>query len=175
MNILLKRIHSFDVNTFIWFNVAHRCQFRRTVRAVSRSGDGPVYLLLGILMILLDGERGLEFFCFTLAAYCLDVPLYLFFKNVIKRDRPSVAIIDFDAWIVPSDKFSFPSGHTAAAFLFAWMIYHIYPDFALLAFVWASLVGLSRVLQGVHYPTDIFAGALLGSVCAYLSISYFSF
>jgi undecaprenyl-diphosphatase len=82
--------------------------------------------------------------------------------------------VNFDAWIVPSDKFSFPSGHTAAAFLFAWMIHTIYPTFSVIAFIWAALVGLSRVLQGVHYPTDIVAGAALGSSCAYLSINYFS-
>lgn len=172
MNLLLKQIQHLDVVTFLWANVEHRCQYRRTVRAISRSADGPLYVLLGFCLVLLDGERGFEFFILTLSAYFLEVALYLFFKNTIKRDRPSVGLQHYDAWIVPSDKFSFPSGHTAAAFVFAWMIASFYPEFSLPAFLWAALVGVSRVLQGVHYPTDILAGAALGCCCAYLSLSY---
>lgn len=172
MSLFLKQIQHFDIVTFLWANVEHRCQYRRTVRAVSRSADGPLYVLLGFFLVLVDGERGFEFFTLTLTAYCLEVTLYLFFKNIIKRDRPSVGIQYYDAWIVPSDKFSFPSGHAAAAFVFAFMIANFYPDLSVLAFMWAVLVGVSRVLQGVHYPTDILAGAALGCTCAYLTLSF---
>lgn len=172
MNILLKRIHNFDVSAFLWINLEHRCQYRRTVRAISRTADGPLYILFGLTVLLLDGSRGQDFFTTAVCAYGLEVVLYLLFKNTIKRDRPSVSLDHFDAWIVPSDKFSFPSGHTAAAFVFACMVANFYPDFALVTLIWAVLVGLSRVIQGVHYPSDIIAGAALGIGCAYLTLSY---
>ena len=79
--------------------------------------------------------------------------------------------MNLTAHVTPSDKFSLPSGHTAAATLMACIIAHYYPPFALLAYSWAALIGLSRVLLGVHYPSDVVAGSLLGVTIATLSIS----
>ncbi|MEC8880451.1 MAG: phosphatase PAP2 family protein [Pseudomonadota bacterium] len=70
------------------------------------------------------------------------------------------------AFIKPAGRFSFPSGHTAAAFVMATLLGIFYPVVATLALAFALLVGLSRVLLGVHYPSDIAAGALLGTSCA---------
>jgi undecaprenyl-diphosphatase len=79
--------------------------------------------------------------------------------------------VNLTAHVTPSDKFSLPSGHTAAAWLMASIVAHYYPPFALLAYSWAALIGLSRVLLGVHYPSDVFAGTLLGITIASTSIS----
>jgi undecaprenyl-diphosphatase len=69
--------------------------------------------------------------------------------------------------ITPADRFSFPSGHATAAFLFAGLAAVSFPVLAPFAYVWASLIALSRVVLGVHFPSDILAGALLGSAIAY--------
>ena len=71
-------------------------------------------------------------------------------------------------FIRPSDKYSLPSGHTAAAFLMASLLAAFYPAMAVVVFVWAGCIGASRLLLGVHYLTDLIAGALLGSGCALL-------
>ena len=71
----------------------------------------------------------------------------------------------------PSDEFSMPSEHTAAAFVMASLTAYFYPDLSLFAYSWASLIGLSRVILGVHYPTDIAAGAILGLGCASIAQS----
>jgi undecaprenyl-diphosphatase len=83
-------------------------------------------------------------------------------KKSLKRERPCHHISDLSAYIVPSDKFSLPSGHTAAAFLMASLVAHFYPTLGVVAYIWASCIGCSRVLLGVHYPSDILAGVLLG-------------
>jgi undecaprenyl-diphosphatase len=71
---------------------------------------------------------------------------------------------------MPSDRFSLPSGHTAAAWVIAILVALHYPILAIPVFIWATLVGISRVYLGVHYPTDILAGFILGTLSAVSSI-----
>jgi undecaprenyl-diphosphatase len=107
-----------------------------------------------------------------LLAFAIELPLYLLLKNAIQRERPRG--LQQHGWtpgIKPSDRFSFPSGHTAAAFMFAWMLAASYPEYTLIYLSIASGIGLSRVLLGVHYPTDILAGASLGSTIAFVVLS----
>lgn len=166
MNTFFQRIHRLDTLAFLWLHVTKGFPYRKSIRWVSRTGDGPVYLLLALGLLILEPEKGATFFGVCLLAYSLDVSLYLILKNLIKRDRPAMKIDFYEAWIIPSDQFSFPSGHTAAAFLFACLIALFYPAFSLPAYLWASTIGASRVLLGVHYPSDIAAGASLGTLCA---------
>lgn len=170
MNTFLQRVHHWDTLAFLWLHVTKGFPYRKSVRLISRTGDGPVYLLLALAILWLDEHNGALFFAAGITAYVLDVSLYLLLKNLIKRDRPAAKLDFYEAWITPSDKFSFPSGHTAAAFVYACLVVNFYPVFAPLAFIWAAAIGASRVLLGVHYPSDILAGTLLGSSCALLGI-----
>ena len=73
-------------------------------------------------------------------------------------------------FLKPSDEFSFPSGHTTAAFLFATAASHCFPALTLVLFSWAALIGLSRVMLRVHFVSDVLAGMLLGTLIANLSL-----
>jgi undecaprenyl-diphosphatase len=174
MNAFLQRVHHLDTLAFIWVHVTKGFQYRKSVRFISRTGDGVWYFLAALALLLLEPIHGSTFFWAGIIAYAMDVSLYLSLKNLIKRDRPAARINCYKAWITPSDKFSFPSGHTAAAFLFACLIANFYPIFSIPAFIWASLIGASRVLLGVHYPTDTVAGAILGTSCAFVGIYIYS-
>jgi undecaprenyl-diphosphatase len=170
MNTFLQRVHHLDTLAFLWVHVTKGFQYRRSVKLISHTGDGPLYFIVALGLLALEPQSGAIFFWAGIIAYVFDVSLYLLLKNLIKRDRPAVKISSYQAWITPSDQFSFPSGHTAAAFLFACLVFNFYPLFAIPCFIWASAIGISRVLLGVHYPTDLAAGALLGSACAFWGI-----
>lgn len=91
----------------------------------------------------------------------------LLIKPMAARPRPWVTMADWQPLLMSSDPHSFPSGHTTAAFAFAAAICVLLPvrwakAAALLA---AALMGFSRLYVGVHFPTDVLAGALVGTVC----------
>ena len=91
-------------------------------------------------------------------------------KKIIKRDRPFITypfIIKKDA----GGGYSFPSGHTTAAFCTATSLSLLFPKWYVIApcYLYAATVGYARMYQGVHYPTDILAGAIVGAGSAFLS------
>ena len=142
-------------------------QQARVSRLVSRTGDGPLYAVLAALLWW-QGEAELELVRLALLAFAIELPLYLLLKNSLKRQRP----VGLPVFITPSDRYSLPSGHTAAAFLMATILATGFPLWAPLLFSWAALVGASRLLLGVHYLSDLVAGALLGGGCAVLALSW---
>ncbi len=168
----LQKLSAFDTRAFHWCNGYGRSlPILNSSRWISRLGDGGLYLVLGIGLALWEEQDGEAFLLAGLLAYVIELPLYLLLKNTIRRDRPCHRLDDFQAAIEPSDKFSFPSGHAAAAFVFAMLIAEFYPSLMVPGFMLAGLVGASRVMLGVHYPTDIAAGALLGILTALLGLN----
>ncbi|HEH9438341.1 TPA: phosphatase PAP2 family protein [Aeromonas sobria] len=139
----------------------------RVSRLVSRTGDGPLYAVLAALLWW-QGEAERELVRLALLAFAIELPLYLLLKNSLKRQRP----VGLPVFITPSDRYSLPSGHTAAAFLMATILASGFPLWAPWLFGWAALVGASRLLLGVHYLSDLVAGALLGGGCAVLALGW---
>lgn len=94
------------------------------------------------------------------------------FKYTFDRQRPFEKYPDRIYPIEKEDSPSFPSGHTAAAFSLATSLSITYPKWYVIApsAVWACGVGLARINQGVHYPSDVLTGAVIGTGCAFLNI-----
>lgn len=161
------------IDTFLFY----KCNFLSSEKIkqasywLSKTGDGYAYAALGLLIWAVEPVVGQIFFLTALLAFAFELPIYLLLKNTFKRNRPFNILENFSSYIAPSDKFSMPSGHTAAAFVFATVCAHFYPDYTPILLAWACGIGLSRVLLGVHFPGDVIAGCLLGCACAELAIT----
>jgi len=142
-------------------------RLKKMARQFSRSGDGLLYLLLPTLYWLINPVQGRTFFALASLAFMIERFIYYVLKKNLKRRRPPAAIPGFQSLIIPSDEFSFPSGHTSAAFLFITLCTLWFGAVALPLYFWAMMIGFSRVLLGVHFPGDILAGATIGTSVAY--------
>lgn len=91
-------------------------------------------------------------------------------KQIIKRERPYNRYLELDP-VVFENSYSMPSGHTSSAFATATSLSLAYPKWYVIApsFLWAGSVGYSRMHLGVHYPSDVFIGALVGVGSAFLT------
>ena len=168
---MISNIIAFDKYTYLWLvKFQHQKGVIKFFRITSFSGDGYFYPVMALSILFLDQAEGLPIFLSVLIAFFIEIPLFITLKKLFKRDRPFEQLSCAYKLVQPNDKFSLPSGHSAAAFLIATLLAFYYPIVTPVVFTWASLVGLSRVMLGVHYPSDILSGALLGSACSMTAI-----
>lgn len=170
MHPILQSIHNLDLKTFDWcLKLRYRDVTVRVARISSYSANGPFYVLAGAIFIAYGHWALVQI---LISGFIAERGFYFLFKAYFKRNRPPQAIPGYRSVIEPSDQFSFPSGHTSAAFLVCWAIVFVYPSSVWLMLPWATSVGISRVILGVHFPTDTLAGAALGS-CICLTMIQF--
>lgn len=163
-----RYIHQLDLRLFLALLALPRYPLiSRIARAVSKTGDGWLYpFLMPASIILLEPEMKGRLMALALAGFILERCAYVLLKNLLRRPRPPEAIRGYASQITASDRFSLPSGHTSAAFFVATFLSFSVSLIFLPLYIWAFSVGLSRIALGVHFPSDILAGACLGSCIA---------
>lgn len=168
---MIDKLVNADKTSYLWCNrYQSNPLITQIFREISRTGDGYLYVALALVAWLINNSTGEKFLIAGLLAFAMELPIYFILKSAFKRERPFIHLHGARFALIPSDQFSLPSGHTAGAFLMASIISVVFPGFSALAFIWAGLIGLSRVMLGVHYPSDIIAGACLGISSAYASM-----
>jgi undecaprenyl-diphosphatase len=148
------------------------CQFTglRVVSVVSsRLGDGAFWYALMAAMLVWDGHNALAPVLHMVAAGFACTMIYKSLKHGTARARPYVAQADITLFAMPLDRYSFPSGHTLHAVAFTLIALGYYPALFWLLAPFCLLVALSRIVLGLHYPSDVIAGACIGAAVATLS------
>ena len=131
--------------------------------AVSRLGDGLFWYLLMAALAALGGRRGLLAAAQMAATGITALLLYRLLKRWTRRPRPFRVCPGVIARVPPLDEFSFPSGHTLQAVSFSIVALGWYPQLAPLLVGFTVLVAASRVILGLHYPSDVLAAGVIGS------------
>ena len=133
-------------------------------RALTRLGDASGWTVIGLCLLATFTETGTLLALRLAAAAGLATLLSQALKRTLTRTRPDLAIDGFEPLASNPDRFSFPSGHTTAAFAvaaaYAGAPYGLGP----VALALAVGIGASRVYLGAHYPLDVGAGLLLGTL-----------
>jgi undecaprenyl-diphosphatase len=138
--------------------------------AISRLGDGVFWYLLMTALIAFDGIDGLAASAHLAATGLIALTLYKLLKHWTRRPRPFASDTRIRAWVMPLDEFSFPSGHTLHAVAFTVVALAHYPILAWLLIPFTASVAVSRVVLGLHYPSDVLAATGIGVSLASLSL-----
>src|SRR5690606_34660338 len=134
----------------------------RYFATVSRLGDGVFWYALMALLVLADGLDGLRASLHLAATGLAALVLYKALKRWTRRPRPFASDLRIRAWVAPLDEFSFPSGHTLHAVAFSVVAVTHYPVLAPLLLPFSASVAASRVVLGLHYPSDVLAAIAMG-------------
>jgi undecaprenyl-diphosphatase len=135
----------------------------------TRGGDGWLWYAMGLLLLVFGGDSRFMAVGAAFLAAGLGIALFLRIKKATGRKRPCAIEPHCWATLLPPDQFSFPSGHTITAFAVAVSLSSFYPELAAGLFFCAVSVATSRVLLGMHFLSDVLAGAAIGTLLAFAS------
>ena len=173
MASLLPRNH-WRLQERAWSRRANRWATRRALRGyfalVSRLGDGVFWYVLMGAMVVVRGLPGLRASIHLAATGVVSLLLYTLLKRCTRRRRPYAADLRIRAWVAPLDEFSFPSGHTLHAVAFTLVAMAYFPALGWVLVPFSASVAVSRVVLGLHYPSDVLAATGIGIALASLSL-----
>lgn len=157
-----------DGNSLLWIQDALRNVWLTPVMigVTSLGNGGTIWLIISMLLLSVKKTRyiGIMSLMALLGSYIIS---NLLLKNIIARIRPYEVVIGLQQLIEKPGDFSFPSGHTSSSFAAAIILYkELHKGYGIPAMILATLIGSSRLYLGVHYPSDVICGALIGSIIA---------
>lgn len=168
---MFEFFHSIDLNLFYFFNHSlSNLILDKFFSIITNVNNWMItYVILLSLTWKYGGSRGkisviVVLFMITLT----DQMNHKIIKEYFERLRPCNALADVITPLGCSGTYSFPSNHAFNNFAAASFFSFLFPKFRLILFITASLIAISRVYLGLHYPSDIFAGAMLGIIFGYI-------
>lgn len=151
--------------------VNRRRGWGRIFATASRLGDGWAWYALAAALLIAEGADGLPVVALMTVAGVSGSGLYKLLKHGIRRPRPCDVHHELTLTVAPLDRFSFPSGHTLHAVIFSIIVTAHAPALGWIVWPFTALVAASRLVLGLHYPTDVIAGAAIGAGMAWAGLA----
>ena len=142
--------------------------------AATRMGDGWLWYSLGAILLLVGGPHRYAAVGTAGCAAIAGVFVFKALKKLSRRQRPCQLVPHCWSKVLPPDQFSFPSGHTMTAFAIALAVGYFYPSLEGPLYFLAISIAFSRVVLGMHFLSDVLAGAVLGTALGVASIVTFA-
>jgi undecaprenyl-diphosphatase len=186
MNMVLNWFHSHTVNMFQFIASRDHKLMRRVNRwpapkwvrrcsiLATRAGDGWLWFFAGACVLLFGGVDRFAAVAAAGSAALGGIGIFKLMKGALGRERPCEIEPHCWATLLPPDRFSFPSGHTITAFAVAVTLSAFYPILLPFLLFCALAIAASRILLGMHFLSDVTAGAIIGTGLGLVSYSLFA-
>jgi undecaprenyl-diphosphatase len=139
--------------------------------SATRCGDGWLWYALGLALVLYGGPSRFHALLASTLAVVTGIALFVTLKRAFRRERPCELEPHCWADLLPPDQFSFPSGHTITAFAVAISLGGFYPEILPGMLFCAISIAASRVVLGMHFLSDVLAGAAIGAALGALALA----
>lgn len=165
------RILELDLKGCIYLNhLSHSFWISQFFKWISRLGDGWFWVMMLLATCWLQAWQSFIPVLYLLITAAISTLVYKVLKHKTVRPRPYQVHQVIVLGERPLDHFSFPSGHTQHAVVATCVLGYIQPILLILMLPFTLLVALSRMILGLHYPSDVLIGAMLGGLIGGLSI-----
>lgn len=174
MKALAKYVKKSDIIIFNLFNQKLSCSvLDMLMKKITHMGSLVFSLLLPVILIFSKKQSLTDAGIQILATLTLSSTIVQTIKRIVDRPRPFKVLNCLTPGKVPSSQYSFPSGHTCAAFSAAFVLAAAYTTFSIVFIALAALVAISRVYLGYHYPTDIVVGTGIAYISFLINLKIF--
>jgi len=168
----LEAVFQFDSSILLWIQNNLRTGFLDPImKAITMLGDkGMIWILITLALLIVRRTRRLGVICAASMVIGLLVT-NLIIKNWAARIRPYELIPGLQCIVPLAKDYSFPSGHATNSLACAWVLFRKTPKkYGIPALILAILISLSRLYVGIHYPTDVLGGVVIGICSAVLAM-----
>ena len=168
---LVEYLYHNDRRLFEYINKKIKCKVLDLFMPKITHLGGTTFTVLSCLFMYLFGQGETRLAATqAIVTVTSSQGIVQLFKNIINRKRPYLVLPEVNTfWSKLLKDHSFPSGHTTAGFSLAAVLAAHFPNYSLVSYSLATMVGISRIYTGMHYPSDVLSGALLGMLCAVLT------
>ncbi|HAK42523.1 MAG TPA: phosphatase PAP2 family protein [Clostridium sp.] len=164
---MIELIKKVDIMLLQFINKKPRCKFLDKVMPYITFLGSATFCMIFVVITVMSKNKGIKNLgILSSLSVITSGGITHFLKRIKNRIRPYIKFPTLNIKKVGVDDYSFPSGHTTAAFSIGVSVALSFTGLAIVSLVIASLVGFSRIYLGVHYPTDVGAGVVVGTLSA---------